>query len=223
VTAAGRPLFPLIRHLSVRVTPWLLRLPVSANQVTAAALVAGLAAAWTMAQGSWPAGLAGSALLVACYVLDNCDGEVARQKNQCSRFGMYFDSFVDWVVHSAVFAALGYGWARATGEAVWLWLGLIAAGGGTFNYFLGYLVEAWDRRHGGASVREASPEQTARPCGAIEWALFAFRELSRADFCFLVLGLAAFDLAWLLLPAGAIGAQVYWATQFVRRARQFHV
>jgi hypothetical protein len=35
--------------------------------------------------------------------------------------------------------------------------------------------------------------------------------------------LAAFDVLWVLLPAGAIGAQVYWLTALVKRAREFHV
>ena len=32
------------------------------------------------------------------YVLDNCDGEIARLKDQCSTFGMWFDTLVDWIV-----------------------------------------------------------------------------------------------------------------------------
>jgi hypothetical protein len=53
--------------------------------------------------------------------------------------------------------------------------------------------------------------------------LMTFREFARADFCFIVLALALIDLTWILLPAGAIGAHVYWMTQFVRGARDYHV
>jgi hypothetical protein len=53
--------------------------------------------------------------------------------------------------------------------------------------------------------------------------IYAFRELSRADFCLIVLLLAPFGALWLLLPAGAIGAQVYWLTGFMRGADRFHV
>ena len=42
-------------------------------------------------------------------------------------------------------------------------------------------------------------------------------------FCFIVLGLALFDLTWVLLPAGAVGAQVYWAALFIRNVNEFHV
>lgn len=49
---------------------------------------------------------------VAC-ALDNCDGEIARLKNQATRFGERFDSFTDWVVHATFFAALGVAAALA--------------------------------------------------------------------------------------------------------------
>ena len=93
--AAGSPR-PLIRHLSVRLTPLLSRTPLSANQITAAGLVVGLAGAGCMLAGEWAWAVAGAVLLVVSYVLDNCDGEVARLKNQSSQFGMHFDDFADW-------------------------------------------------------------------------------------------------------------------------------
>ena len=53
--------------------------------------------------------------------------------------------------------------------------------------------------------------------------LFGLRTLAKADFCFLVLLLAVLDQLWLLLPAAAIGAQVFWITAFHRNALKFHV
>ena len=102
-------LFPLVRHLSDRLTPLLLRLPVTPNQVTAVSLAAGLAGAACFALGGRPAALAGTALLIVCYVLDNCDGDIARAKNLSSRFGHYFDSVADWLVDAVFFISLGYG------------------------------------------------------------------------------------------------------------------
>ncbi len=43
--------FPLVRHLSVRVTPVLARLPMRANQITAVSLPSGLASGLCMMQG----------------------------------------------------------------------------------------------------------------------------------------------------------------------------
>ena len=50
-----------------------------------------------------------------------------------------------------------------------------------------------------------------------------FRELSRADFCFIVLALAIFDLTWVLLPAAAVGAHAYWVFRFASGANRFRV
>ena len=211
MSAPNGSIFPLIRHFSPPVTRVLMRLPVSANQVTAASLVLGLGAAWAAATHGWA--VVSGLLMVGAYVLDNCDGEIARLKNQCSRFGMHFDSFVDWIVHTAFFWGLGVGTAAATGEAFWNWLGLAAAAGGTLNYGLGYVLGA-----GPTTAESARP-----PVTASEWILFAFRELTRADFCFIVLALGLVDALWVLVPAGAIGAQVYWMTALIRRAREFHV
>ncbi len=211
---------PLIRHLSRPLTRVLLTLPVSANQITAASLALGLASAWLLATrpgGHGP--LAAALLLVVAYVLDTCDGEVARARGQCSRFGAHLDNFADWLTHSAFFAALGLGATRASGEPLWLAAGLAAAAGATINYLLvlWLVVPASDAPPADGTAPPAVPH------GPREWLVFAFRELSRADFCFLVLLLAAAQVLHWLLPAAAVGAQVYWVMLASRRARQFRV
>lgn len=229
---AGEParFFPLVRHLSARLTPVLARLPVTANQITLASLLFGLGASGCVALASWPAAFIGGVFLVAGYVLDNCDGEIARLKGQSSEFGRRFDNFVDWAVHTAFFAALGWGSAMAAGEKVWLWLGAIAAAGSTINYVIGTLAE----EHAAArrSQAETPPDPdagvaaisiTTRPEHWWQWITFAFRELSRADFCFIVLALAAFDLTWILLPLGAVGAHAFWIAHLLPDARKYHV
>ena len=211
-------MFPLIRRISARVTPVLAATPISANQITAASLLFGLACNWAMMQGGQTWTVIGAVLLFVSYVLDNCDGEIARLKDQCSEFGDRFDTFVDWVVHAGFFAALGIGANAGSGEAVWLWLGLIAAAGATLNYFIGLFIES---RRGGAEAADETPDK--EPETRWEWVVFFFRELSRADFCFIVLALAALDLTWVLLPLGAVGAQAYWVTRFIHGAGEYHV
>ena len=219
--------FPLMRHLSVRCTPLLARLPVTANHITAASIFTGLGCGWVLTHPGWGWQLAGAALLFVCYVLDNCDGEIAVLKNQCSEFGRRFDDFADAVVHSAFFIGLGIGTMRATGEDLWLWLGLIAAAGATFNYFIVVAREIVARMRPPpeatrGKVRQSAPSGPVRPEGAGQWALFIFRESFRADFCIIVLALALIGHTWLLLPAAAVGAQVYWVTHFCKAARKFH-
>ena len=218
----GTLVLPLIRQVSRLLTPVLARLPVTANQITAASLVAGLAASALVAAGGRPASLWGGILLFVSYALDNCDGEIARLKNQATQFGERFDSFTDWAVHVAFFAGLGVGVASMRGGDVWIWLGAAAAAGATLNYAVQLAIEM--RR---ASGRHSAPPKArvsgprGRPAGALQWVVFAFRELARADFCFIFLALAAFDATWILLPAAAVGAQAYWAMALIRWADEF--
>ena len=179
-----------------------------------------------MMQGDRTWAIVGGLFLVFSYVLDNCDGEIARLKNQTSRFGMHFDNFVDSAVHTVFFAALGIGVRETTGEDAWLWLGSSAAAGCAINYLAGFIIDARERRAGAHAQDSDAREETTRwrmPRGRREWIIYVFRELSRADFCFIVLALAVVDLTWVLLPLAAAGAHAYWALRFARGARRFRV
>jgi len=217
---AKKLLFPLVRLLSAPITRVLARTAISANQVTALSLGAGLAALWYLHLGDHRSVVIGALFFVVCYILDNCDGEIARLKNQTSTFGMHFDTFVDWLVNSGFFAVLGIGYAAISGNDIWAWLGWAGAAGGTINYLLGILFLVSDRRTDAEKlIDDPNP---AKPEGVFQWFIYIFRELTRADFCFLVLALSAFDVLWVLLPAGAIGAQVYWGLLCFKSARKFH-
>ncbi len=225
-------LFPLIRQISAQVSPRLARLSITANQVTAVSLVVGLAGNWFISEGGFRATLIGALLFLLCYILDNSDGEIARIKDQCSEFGDRFDTFVDWLVHATFFAALGIGVERETGNALWLWLGWSGALGSSINYFLGLVMDARFEAEVRKEKEEAGIEHEYQPSTGDkeypspenwkQWIVFAFRELTRADFCFIVLALAVFDATWFLLPTVAVGAHAYWATQFIRGARDHH-
>jgi len=214
--------FPAVRWLSAPVTVLLLRLPLSANAITTLSAACGVAAGILAMGASRSAWTASGILMILCYVLDNCDGEVARAKRQTSEFGRHYDTAVDWLVHGFFFLALGLGWSNALGVAWPAWTGAFAAAGATMNYALGLLLDRLDRRDNGAPGG-ALEGPAAHPRGSLEWTLFAFRELFRADFCFLVLLLGVTNTLWLLLPAAALGAQLYWMGQFSRAARRFHV
>lgn len=220
VLTAPDKFLPLTRHFSYRLTPLLFRTPLTPNHVTALSLIAGLGGAWCFSLGTWPATLWGGTLLLLCYTLDNCDGEIARLKNLTSEWGARFDDLVDWLVDSAFFAALGYGTYIDSGNMIWLWLGLVATAGATIDYVI-------DLVHGGAAKKDpaeiAREEHTSTVRGLRDWRDWIMNDLhklSRADFCFIVFGLALADLVWILLPLGAIGAQAYWVIDLLKHARR---
>ncbi|NQV83037.1 MAG: CDP-alcohol phosphatidyltransferase family protein [Rhodospirillales bacterium] len=215
-------LLPLTRHLSYPLTLFLLKLPISPNQVTALSLAAGLAGAWYFSLGTMDAGLIGGLLLIACYTLDNCDGEIARLKNLSSEWGAQFDDLADWLVDGAFFAGLGFGVSAATGEAFWLWLGLAATAGATIDYGIDLIFHARAKQDPAQETREETARGDRKPEDVLDWLIYIFHKLSRADFCVIVFGLALFDVTWVLLPLGAIGAQAYWVTDLFQRARGWH-
>ena len=215
-------LLPITRQLSYPLTHLLHRLPISPNQITALSMIAGLIGAWCFAQGTWSMHIAGGFGLMACYTLDNCDGEIARLKAMSSDWGAHFDDFVDWLVDSAFFAALGYGTWQVTGESLWAWLGAAAAIGATIDYVIDIILNARAKNEPESKSREEEATDVRKPEDFTDWLIYIFHKLSRADFCLIVLGLALFNVLWILLPLGAIGAQAYWITDLFKRARGWH-
>src|SRR5262245_11779380 len=130
---------PLNRHLSRRVTPVLIALRLTPNQVTLLGFGAGCFAAWNFLHGSHTERIIGALWFQLCYLLDNCDGEVARQTGKISGFGSWLDTLTDCVIHKAFFISLGLGLSRQTGQPVWILLGGIAASGVLLSY-IGYLL-----------------------------------------------------------------------------------
>ena len=220
-----RTVFPLIRHLSARITPWLLKTPVSANQITFISMNLGLLASLLFALGDFTTSLYASIVFFFTYLLDHCDGEVARAKNQTSRFGQMYDSFVDWIFHTAFFMGLSWGTYSTSDDLVWVWFGLAAALGATINYLLSiYIFIRKSQKNTSATEYGEDPEENYdQPGNWIEAVTFVFRELVRADFWLLVLLLAVFDIVWVLLPAAAFGAQAYWIAQLLAWDKNYRV
>ena len=215
-------LFPLTRHLSFWLTPIIYRLPISPNQVTTLSMVAGLAGAWCFSLGDPFWDIMGALLLVACYTLDNCDGEIARLKDLSSEWGAHFDDVVDWLVDSAFFIGLGYGTWQATVDIYWFWFGLAAAAGATIDYTIDLVMYARAKKSPEPKSRQEEATDVRKPEDLVDWLIYIFHKLSRADFCVIVLGLAVFHVSWVLLPLAAIGAQAYWITDLFQKARGWH-
>lgn len=219
---------PVTRLLGYYASLIAVRLPVSANQVTFLSLIVGLAGCGLFLKGELIWNVYGAVLISVSYVLDYCDGVIARVKGQSSPFGASFDDFVDWAIDTSFFAALGYGTWIADGEIWWFYLGLIAAAGSTVDYGVDLVRANRYVQARKAAAREAegalAPEDEAKDSDdggkaktLGEKLFYIFHTLSRAEFCFIVLILAAFDVVWILLPFGAIGAQAFWLGDLFRK------
>jgi len=213
--------FPLIRHLSCLLTPILLKTFFTPNHITFLSFLSGLLCAGCFSFGIYGLDIAGAFFLVISYTLDNCDGEVARIKNMSSEFGAKFDDMVDWIVDASFFIALGYGVSQVNEQVFWLWLGIIAALGAFIDYLVDLHHYAKNKEKINKIITEQRVAQFKQPQNTLDWLIYIFHKLSRADFCFIVLILALFNLTYILLPFAAIGAQIYWITDLFDRARGY--
>lgn len=218
---APTQVFPLVRQFSYRLTPVLLKTSINPNQITTLSLLFGLLGAVCFMLGDYVFNITGSLLLTLSYTLDNCDGEVARIKNMSSEFGAKFDDMVDWMVDTSFFAALGYGTSQLMNQPFWFWLGCAAALGAFIDYIVDLFYYARNEKKEDSLTREERAVDFKKPVNTIDWLIYFFHKLSRADFCIIVLILALSNVIWILLPFAAIGAQIYWITDLFERARGF--
>ncbi|MBM9507116.1 CDP-alcohol phosphatidyltransferase family protein [Streptomyces sp. KK5PA1] len=97
---------------------WCARRGLTPNQVTTASLLVALIAAGCAATGTRGGFVAAGVLLLASFVLDCTDGQLARYSLQYSTLGAWLDATFDRVKEYAYYAGLALGAARG-GDDVW--------------------------------------------------------------------------------------------------------
>ncbi|QPP10382.1 CDP-alcohol phosphatidyltransferase family protein [Streptomyces bathyalis] len=97
---------------------WCARRGLTPNQVTTASLVTALIAAACAATGTRGGFVAAGVLLIASFVLDATDGQLARYDLQYSTLGAWLDATFDRAKEYAYYAGLALGATRG-GDDVW--------------------------------------------------------------------------------------------------------
>jgi phosphatidylglycerophosphate synthase len=209
--------FFITRHL-------LCRLPFTPNQVTLGAALVGLLGALLVVAGSPALMVWGFFLAHLQSILDGCDGELARVRFQQSALGEWLDTLVDDGLNILLFACIGVGVFRATGNPLALAAGFVAAA-----LHIGYDVVAYRElkiQGGGGEIIKVHwrlagrSDMKTRLANGKRDLLVTVHAIGRRDFfilAFLVYGLLG--VPWLalihaLLIAGSLavvaGAQVVW-------------
>lgn len=171
------------RFISLAITRRLLETSMTPNKMTLLSCLLGLlgTALFLPATRAW--GMTGALLVWLHCVLDGCDGELARIRFQESAFGATLDFWGDNLVHLSLFACLGAGFYRATGNPLSLILGASAA--------IGILGSAC------LAFRRKIPEDSIAAL------------LAQRDFIYLLAAMAYLDLLYYFLWAGAVGAPLF--------------
>jgi phosphatidylglycerophosphate synthase len=142
----------VLRDVSLRFTALFIRTPVTANQLTGLMIVVGLLAAVAAAAPGWLTGALAFVGVLVYFMLDLCDGEVARWRKQTSITGVYLDRVGHYVVEAALLSAYGF---RAGGQELGGWSTLGVAAG-----LLVVLVKAESDLVDVARVRSGAPKAT---------------------------------------------------------------
>lgn len=120
----------LVRRLSIRITRLLLPTGISANQTTVLGILIGLAGATLLAFDEYWAQIAAIVLLQLSFVLDFCDGEIARFEREVEGVSSGAGgAYLDWVGHYYIPALMtgAVTWAVFSETGDWWWpaLGLV--------------------------------------------------------------------------------------------------
>jgi phosphatidylglycerophosphate synthase len=188
----------LNRKFSRPLTRWLLRTPITPNQITILAGVTSVLGAACFVFGGYFGPLLGALLLQFSAVLDCCDGEVARIKFLESPLGDTLDIVGDTIGAIAIFLGLGAAVWKNGGSEYALTLGGVLAIGAALSFPLVTLAE--------------KTEEEGKRRGGWEDALIhkLVIGLTSRDYSVLILVSALVgQLSWFLWGA-AFGSHVFW-------------
>lgn len=119
-----------VRKLSIRITRVLLPTGISANQTTVVGILIGLIGAALLADNYFWAQITAILLLQLSFVLDFCDGEIARferviEGKSSGAGGAYLDWVGHYYIPALMTGALGWAIFHETGDWWWLAAALI--------------------------------------------------------------------------------------------------
>lgn len=117
----------LIRDAALPITWLLLHTHVTANQVTAFSLLAGILGAGLLALPGTGFFLAGGILLQGWYLLDHVDGQIARYRKTASLTGRFFDFMTHHILHAVIFFSLGFYGLNTTGQGGFVIWGFVTS------------------------------------------------------------------------------------------------
>ena len=185
----------LSRPVSQKMTRLFLNTTISPNQITLFSFAMGLGSAICFTEGTYLMNILGGLFLLFSTWVDGADGEIARLKFMETEIGGKLDIICDNIVHFFVFGAIGWGASKATGEAIYLYLGGLAAVASLASFILlGAIIL---KKNTGAT----SPEPNSEPSMA--------EKLANRDFIHFLMLMALIDQVKVFIVVAAIGASIF--------------
>ncbi len=104
------------RKVSNFISKWLVKTPVTPNQISIFNFFFALLTAWVVSHGKPGTTIAGGLMFQLGSILDGCDGEVAQIKLRTSRLGAMIDTVTDHLSYAAFVIGVTFGAYNATGN-----------------------------------------------------------------------------------------------------------
>ncbi len=181
----------IIRRISGFISGFLVKTPITPNQVTITSLVFGIASAVFFLHGTHTWIIIAGVLYFISTVFDQCDGEVARYKQMESDFGRAFDIVVDSIVNAAIVAGITCALYKSSGSWFIIIIGLLAITGISISILLATYL-------GNENKKDTGTKEM-------------LDKLNNKDFFYVImLASVTFNqMIWFLLIM-AIGTNIYW-------------
>lgn len=211
------------KPISFAITRRLVGTSITPNQITVVNFGIALLAALCLASLDYPTRILGAILMQLSSILDGCDGEVARLKNQCSKLGAWLDTIFDDVTNNLFFLAIAIGLWRTTENGWYLGIGIevLCASLGMTAIIYHYLITVAHSANA-AHFKLAWEKESSDP--SVSFYHQVLKQLLKRDFFILFIATCVVLNVRILPFAGAvvavnIGLAVY-ATSFFWRLRR---
>lgn len=190
----------LNRHVSLSLTRWLVKTPLSPNQVSVGILGVGAVGAFMASQGDYVSQLVGAALFQTQSILDGCDGEMSRLTHRGSLAGEWLDTIGDDLTNYGFFAGAAWGLFVRSGSSLYLVAGAVTVVAGALASGIEYRYLI---RIGSGDLLKHPASQTKDTGGVMAAIAPLFK---RDTFVLLTLVAAALDFLGPMLVVFAAGA-----------------
>ncbi len=198
------------RKISAGLTARLSKTRMHPNHVTMMALVFGMIAGVCFAGGSRLWMLFGALALHVSFILDNCDGELARLKSLQTEFGKRLDVTADLMVDFALWLGLGLGAYRMLEDLPLLLMTCLACAGSLVNFAM---VIQEKLKGVSTSIHNDAPSGVRRKPGVLSGVLDFISH--NGDVITFVWILAIFASPGFFLLLGCVYMNALWITRYI--------
>lgn len=181
----------IIRKISGLITWFLVKTPVTPNQVTIISLILGIVSAAFFSHGAHTCTIIAGMFYFVSTVFDQCDGEVARFRRMESDFGRVFDIIVDSIVNAAIVIGITIAIYKTNGSSLTIVAGFLAMMGIVISLLLTTYFSSESKKDTGTKEM--------------------LDKLNNKDFFYIIMLASVIfnQMIWFLLIM-AIGTNIYW-------------